>query len=90
MVIVILAMMGLWGYLLGLWATKKGYEFWNWFFASSLLGTIWLACSRNVVKENMSDTEKADVVRKGNTTGVVLSAINVILSFFYLLSNFNL
>ncbi len=86
MVIVILAMMGLWGYLLGLWATKKGYEFWNWFFASSILGTIWLVFSRNVIKENLSDAEKADVVRKGNTTGVILSIINVVLSLFYFVS----
>ena len=87
---IVLLLMGLWGYLMGLFATKKGYDFWSWFFASSPLGTLWLVFSRNTVKEDMSDTEKAEVVRKGNKTGLVLSVINVVLSLFYFASNFNL
>jgi len=68
------------GYLIGLWATKKGYNFWNWFFASSVLGFLWLAFSRNTVKELMSEEMRADIVRKGNTTGIVLSCITVLIT----------
>ena len=83
---IILLLMGLWGYLMGLFATKKGYEFWSWFFASSPLGTLWLVFSRNTLKEEMSESQKIDIVRKGNKTGIVLSVINVILSLGYFLS----
>ena len=68
------------GFLVGTLAKNKGYKFWNWFFACSILGLIWIMASRNTVTENLSDEMKNDILRRGNTTGIVLSIITFILS----------
>lgn len=68
----------LFGYLMGCWAKNKGYEFWNWFFASSILGFVWLAFSRNANLEEMSDELRKEVIRKGNKTGIAISCVAIL------------
>ena len=67
--------------LMGSWARNKGYEYWNWFFASSILGFIWLALSRNANLEDMSVELRNDVIRKGNKTGTALSCVAMLFNF---------
>lgn len=78
----------LFGMLMGSWARNKGYEYWNWFFASSVLGFIWLALSRNANLEDMSDELRKEVVRKGNKTGTALSCVAMLFNFSAMMNIF--
>lgn len=84
--ITFIPLMLLFGYLMGSWAKNKGYEFWNWFFASSILGFIWLALSRNAHLEEMSDDVRKEVIRKGNKTGSFLSFISILFTFMTIMN----
>lgn len=77
-----LAINTLLGFLVATLAKNKGYKFWNWFFACSILGLIWVIASRNTVTEEMSEEFRKDTVRKGNTTGIVLSIVQVFFTLF--------
>ncbi len=63
------------GVALGKWADSKGYGFWNWFFASSLLGLIWMAFLPNTKDAKYTAEEADKQVKKGNTTGIVLAIL---------------
>lgn len=64
------------GFLMGKFAENKGYGFWNWFFASSLLGIIWLLVIPNL-KNNTTipDAELLKKVNSSNTAGIIISVI---------------
>lgn len=87
MFLIYLILIGLFGYLIGLWATKKGYAFWNWFFASSVIGFIVLACLSDATDAKLTDELKSDLVKKGNNIGMILSIVGVIFALFPLLSS---
>lgn len=74
--ILILFLVGL-GVAIGKWAESKGYAFWNWFFASSVLGLIWMAFLPNTKDTKYTAEEAENLVKKGNNTGVILSVIAV-------------
>jgi len=63
------------GVALGKWADSKGYGFWNWFFASSVLGLIWMAFLPNTKDAKYTADEAEKLVKKGNTTGIVLAIL---------------
>jgi hypothetical protein len=64
------------GVLMARFAESKGYGFWNWFFASSLLGIIWLVVIPNVkTSENLTAEEAAKKVQSSNIAGIILSVI---------------
>jgi hypothetical protein len=63
------------GVILGKWADSKGYGYWNWFFASSVLGLIWMAFLPNTKDAKYTAEESEKLVKKGNTTGIVLAIL---------------
>jgi hypothetical protein len=73
-VLMIMVLVGL-GVALGKWADSKGYGFWNWFFASSVLGLIWMAFLPNTKDAKYTADEAEKQVKKGNTTGIVLAIL---------------
>lgn len=73
-ILMIMILVGL-GVALGKWADSKGYGFWNWFFASSLLGLIWMAFLPNTKDAKHTAEEAEKLVKKGNTTGIVLAIL---------------
>lgn len=86
MLLFLLFLVGL-GITMGRWAESKGYEFSNWFLASSFLGFIWLAFLPNTKNEKYSAEEAEKLVKKGNVTGIVLSIIavlSVLVQVFYM------
>lgn len=69
------------GMLMGRFAESKGYGFWQWFFASSLLGIIWLVSVPNL-KSNTKFTEE-EAVKKTNGTniaGIILSVFGQLIA----------
>ena len=73
-ILMIMILVGL-GVALGKWADGKGYGFWNWFFASSVLGLIWMAFLPNTKDAKYTAEEAEKLVKKGNTTGIVLAIL---------------
>jgi Na+/proline symporter len=67
------------GYLCGKWASKKGYNFWAWFFGGSVLGAVVIACLPDVNKLEESKREKQVYI--GNTIGIVMAVIAFFLGF---------
>lgn len=65
------------GVAIGKWAESKGYAFWNWFFASSVLGLVWMAFLPNTKDAKYTAEEADKLVKKGNNTGVILSIVAV-------------
>ena len=64
------------GFLMGRFAESKGYGFWNWFFASSLLGIIWLVVIPNLTKDMNITAEDADRKKaSSNVAGIIISFI---------------
>lgn len=76
--VIVLIFMVVIGVAIGKWAESKGYAFWNWFFASSVLGLIWMAFLPNTKDAKYSAEDAEKLVKKGNSTGVVLSVIAVV------------
>ena len=75
------------GMLMGRFAESKGYGFWQWFFASSLLGIIWLVSVPNL-KSNTKFTEE-EAVKKTNGTniaGIILSVFGQLIAIFQVAS----
>lgn len=69
------------GMLMGRFAESKGYGFWHWFFASSLLGIIWLVSVPNL-KSTTKFTEE-EAVKKANGTniaGIIISVFGQLLA----------
>jgi len=75
------------GFLMGKFAESKGYGFWNWFFASSLLGIVWLLVIPNV--KNNSINTNDELVKKtdsSNTAGIIISVIGQLIALSQLSS----
>jgi hypothetical protein len=64
------------GFLMGRFAESKGYGFWNWFFASSLIGIVWVVILPNLTKDMNISAEEADRKKSSsNIAGIVISLI---------------
>lgn len=68
------------GFLMGRFAESKGYGFWNWFFASSLMGIVWLLVIPNLKTSNFTDEDKVKRANGSNLAGVILSVIGQIIA----------
>ena len=69
------------GFLMGKFAESKGYGFWNWFFASSLMGIIWLLVIPNLSKDmNISAEEAGRKKSSSNMAGVIISVIGQVIA----------
>ncbi len=69
------------GFLMGRFAESKGYGFWNWFFASSLIGIIWLLVIPNVKNNSINTSD--ELVKKtnsSNTAGIILSVVGQLIA----------
>ena len=78
------------GMLMGRFAESKGYGFWNWFFASSLLGIIWLVVVPNLKSNNtFSEEEVAKKTASTNTAGVIVGVIGQVFAVLQLGSVYN-
>ena len=60
------------GFLMGRFAESKGYGFWNWFFASSLIGIIWLVVIPNLTKDMNITAEDADRKKASSNVAVII------------------
>jgi ethanolamine transporter EutH len=67
------------GYLCGKWASKKGYNFWAWFFGGSLLGAITLFFMPNV--NDLVEEKRAKQINTGNTAGIILAVASLVWGF---------
>jgi hypothetical protein len=75
------------GFLMGRYAESKGYGFWNWFFASSLLGIIWIVVIPNLKKDTTLTVEQvANKVNSSNTAGIIVSVLGQIIALFQISS----
>lgn len=69
------------GFLMGRFAESKGYGFWNWFFASSLIGIVWLLVIPNVkTGTTLSQFDIDKKVNSSNTAGIILSVIGQLIA----------
>ena len=69
------------GFFMGKFAESKGYGFWNWFFASSLLGIVWLLVIPNVkASTTLTQVEVDKKVNSSNTAGIILSALGQLIA----------
>ena len=69
------------GFLMGKFAESKGYGFWNWFFASSLLGIVWLLVIPNVkASTTLTQVEVDKKVNSSNTAGIILSVLGQLIA----------
>lgn len=69
------------GFLMGRFAESKGYGFWNWFFASSLIGIVWLLVIPNVkTGTTLSQLDIDKKVNSSNTAGIILSVIGQLIA----------
>ena len=68
-------------FLMGKFSESKGYGFWNWFFASSLLGIVWLLVIPNVKSSTtLTQAEVDKKVNSSNTAGIILSALGQLIA----------
>ena len=67
------------GFLCGNWASKKGYNFWAWFFGGSVLGAIVIACLPNV--NDMEESKRNKQITVGNTIGIVMAVFAFFVGF---------
>ena len=69
------------GFLMGRFAESKGYGFWNWFLASSLIGTVWfLVISNFKTGTTLSQLDIDKKVNSSNTAGIILSVIGQLIA----------
>lgn len=78
------------GMLMGRFAESKGYGFWNWFFASSLLGIIWLVVVPNLKSSTTFYVEEvAKKTASTNIAGVIVGVIGQVFAVLQLNSVYN-
>jgi hypothetical protein len=69
------------GFLMGRFAESKGYGFWNWFFASSLIGIIWLLVIPNVKNNSINTSDElVKKINSSNTAGIILSVVGQLIA----------
>ena len=73
--------------LVSVWANKRGYAWWAYFFASPIIGAIALGILPNLTEPGKTFENKEELVRKGNMTGLWISGITI--GFFMLIGALN-
>jgi len=65
------------GGLLAFWAHKRGYAWWAYLFASPVIGAIALNILPNLNEPGKEYDNKEELVRKGNTNGLIISGLTI-------------
>lgn len=65
------------GILVSFWANKRGYAWWAYILASPVIGAIALANLPNLNEPGKDFENKEDLVRKGNTVGIIISGFTI-------------
>ncbi len=65
------------GILLSVWANKRGYAWWAYILASPIIGAIALGILPNLNEPGKEFTDKEELVRKGNMTGLWISGLTI-------------
>lgn len=74
------------GLVTGALATRKGYSFIHWMLSMGLIGLVFLAFLPYANKPDRSPEENAALVKRGNTTGLVMSGITLVFVVIQLVS----
>ena len=70
------------GTITALLAYRKGYNPLCWFFAAGVVGLVVLAFRPFVNRGNLSETERAVLLRRGNRIGLIITGIGFALALF--------
>ena len=81
-----LIMLGIFGIIMVIIASSKGFNPLCWFFAAGLLGFIVLVFFPSANKSGLSWEEKAVRAKRGNTVGTVISVLAVGLGILLLVA----
>jgi hypothetical protein len=65
------------GILVSVWASKRGYAWWAYILASPIIGAIALGILPNLSEPGKEFENKEDLVRKGNMTGMIISGFTI-------------
>lgn len=65
------------GILVSVWANKRGYAWWAYILASPIVGVIALGILPNLNEPGKEYTDKEELVRKGNMTGLWISGLTI-------------
>jgi hypothetical protein len=65
------------GILVSVWASKRGYAWWAYIIASPIIGAIALGILPNLSEPGKEFENKEDLVRKGNMTGMIISGFTI-------------
>ena len=60
------------GILVSVWASKRGYAWWAYILASPIIGAIALGILPNLTDPTKDFQDKEELVRKGNMTGMII------------------
>ncbi len=81
-----LIMLVVFGTIMAIIASKKGFKPICWFFSAGLLGLIILVFFPSANKSGLSWEERAARANRGNTAGTVISVLAIGLGIFLLLA----
>ena len=65
------------GILVSVWASKRGYALWAYILASPIIGAIALGILPNLTDPSKDFQDKEELVRKGNMTGMIISGFTI-------------
>lgn len=65
------------GILVSVWASKRGYAWWAYILASPIIGAIALGILPNLSEPGKEFENKEDLVRKGNMTDMIISGFTI-------------
>ena len=65
------------GILVAVWASKKGYAWWAYILASPIVGAIALGILPNLTEPGKEFDNKEELVKKGNMTGLWISGLTI-------------
>ena len=65
------------GILVSVWASKRGYAWWAYILASPIIGAIALGILPNLTDPTKDFQDKEELVRKGNMTGMIISGFTL-------------
>ncbi len=65
------------GILVSVWASKRGYAWWAYILASPIVGAIALGVLPNLTEPGKEFDNKEELVRKGNMVGMIISGFTI-------------
>ncbi len=65
------------GILVSVWASKRGYAWWAYILASPIVGAIALGVLPNLTEPGKECDNKEELVRKRNMVGMIISGFTI-------------